>query len=82
MTMAIDPNVGHIVKFMEREYHNYNQTLQHLQNQLSDELDSSELTLPQLFEKIAIRYFGSVKNNCYCDILDMSLLNTIICIMN
>jgi hypothetical protein len=56
MTMAIDPNVGHIVKFMEEEIPTYAQKLLNLQKELELKLASSRLTLPELFHKVAIRY--------------------------
>ncbi len=56
MTMAIDPNVGHIVKFMEGEIPTYAQRLLNLQKELEFKLASSRLTLPELFHKVAIRY--------------------------
>ena len=55
MTMAIDPNVGHIVRFMKQEIPTYTQTIQDLGRDLQLKLQSSGLSLPQLFHKVAIR---------------------------
>ncbi len=55
MTMAIDPNVGHIVKFMEQELPSFGPLLKQLQVELEDKLNSLKLTLPELFHRIAIR---------------------------
>ena len=55
MTMAIDPNVGHIVKFMEQELPSFGPLLKQLQVELDDKLNSLKLTLPELFQRIAIR---------------------------
>jgi hypothetical protein len=55
MTMAIDPNVGHIVRFMEKEIPTYRKTLADLQEELKKKLNSTGLSLPELFHKVAIR---------------------------
>jgi hypothetical protein len=55
MTMALDPNVGHIVKFMETELPTYRELLTDLQKELDEKLLASNVSLPQLFHKIAIR---------------------------
>jgi hypothetical protein len=54
MTMAIDPNVGHIVKFMETELPTYNQLLKDLQKELEEKLKAFKISLPELFHRIAI----------------------------
>ena len=55
MTMALDPNVGHLVSFMREEVPNYDLTLKNLQIELDRKLDSENITLIQLFHKIAMR---------------------------
>jgi uncharacterized protein YpbB len=55
MTMAIDPNVGHIVKFMETELPTYNQLLKDLQKELEEKLKALNISLPELFHRIAIQ---------------------------
>ena len=62
MTMAIDPNVGYIVKFMEQEIPTYTQKIQDLGRDLQLKLQSSGLTLPDLFQKVAIRYVVKQSN--------------------
>jgi hypothetical protein len=57
MTMALDPNVGHIVKFMETELLTYRELLTDLQKELDEKLLASNVSLPELFHKIAIRSF-------------------------
>jgi hypothetical protein len=55
MTMAIDPNIGDIVKFMEKEIPTYRKTLADLQVELQNKLNSSGISLPEMFHKVAIR---------------------------
>ena len=55
MTMAFDPNVGHLVSFMREEVPTYDQLLKDLQSELDDKLDSQNLTLIELFHKIAMK---------------------------
>jgi hypothetical protein len=55
MTMAIDPNAGKIVQFMKQEISNYSEMLISLETELQNKLQSSQLTLPQLFHKVAVR---------------------------
>jgi hypothetical protein len=64
MTMAIDPNVGHIVSFMEKEIPGYKDMLKELRLELQSKLNTSGVSLPQLFHKVAIRYclhMGSIR---------------------
>ena len=55
MTMALDPNVGHLIKLMEQKIPTYTRHLLTLQLKLQVKLLSSQLTLPKLFHKVAIR---------------------------
>jgi len=55
MTMALDPNVGHLVSFMREEVPTYDQLLKDLQSELDDKLYSQNLTLIELFHKIAMK---------------------------
>lgn len=55
MTMALDPNVGHLVSFMREEIPNYDNLLSELQNELDQKLDSQKLTLVELYHRIAMR---------------------------
>lgn len=66
MTMALDPNVGHIVQHMEKVIPTYKETLDGLQVELDEKLRSQKATLLELFHKVAIRYllliFTNIKN--------------------
>ena len=55
MTMALDPNVGHLVSFMREEIPDYDQLLKDLQLELDHQLDSKNLTLIDLFHRIAMK---------------------------
>jgi len=55
MTMALDPNVGHLVSFMREEIPNYDQLLEELQTELDQILDSKQLTLVELYHRIAMK---------------------------
>ena len=55
MTMAIDPNAGKVVEFMKQEIANYSDMLISLEDELQNKLQSSGLTLPELFHKVAVR---------------------------
>ena len=54
--MALDPNVGAMNKFMEKEYPNFNFLMESLRLELKEKLSSFGITLPELFHRIAIRY--------------------------
>ena len=54
MTMALDPNVGHLVKYMTREVSEYGALLDQLQGELDIKLNSSNMTILDLFHKVAI----------------------------
>ncbi len=56
MTMALDPNVGHIVKFMEKNIPKYRERLAKLEDELQKQLKSTNSTLVELFHKVAVRY--------------------------
>ena len=55
MTMALDPNVGHIVKFMEKEIPGYKDLIYNLRAELQSKLNGSKVSLPELFHKVAVR---------------------------
>ncbi len=55
MTMALDPNVGHLVKYMNREVPAYGQLLDQLQQELDVKLIHSKMSVLDLFHKVAIR---------------------------
>jgi hypothetical protein len=55
MTMALDPNVGHLVKFMEKRIPSYPLLLDELQQELDIKLITSRLSIVDLFHKIAIK---------------------------
>ncbi len=55
MTMALDPNVGHLVKYMNHEVPAYGQLLDSLQQELDDKLIQSKMSILDLFQKVAIR---------------------------
>jgi hypothetical protein len=55
MTMALDPNVGHLVKYMTREVPAYPILLDRLQEELDRKLNTSNLTILELFHKVAIK---------------------------
>jgi hypothetical protein len=54
MTMALDPNVGHLVKYMTREVSAYGSLLDQLQVELDIKLQSSNITILDLFHRVAI----------------------------
>ena len=56
MTMALDPNVGAMNKFMEKEYPNFNFLMESLHLELKEKLSFFGISLPELFHRIAIRY--------------------------
>jgi hypothetical protein len=55
MTMALDPNVDNLVKYMTREIPAYSKLLEQLQEELEIKLIQSKLTVLELFHKVAIR---------------------------
>jgi hypothetical protein len=55
MTMALDPNVGHLVSFMREEVPTYDQLLKDLQLELDQKLDSQNITLIELYHRIAMK---------------------------
>ena len=57
MTMALDPNVDNLVKYMTREIPAYSKLLEQLQMELEIKFLQSKLTVLELFHKVAIRYF-------------------------
>ena len=59
MTMALDPNVGAMNKFIEKEYPNFNSLMESLRLELDVKLSTFGITLPELFHRIAIRYMIS-----------------------
>jgi hypothetical protein len=56
MTMALDPNVDNLVKYMTREIPAYSKLLEQLQLELEIKLLQSKLTVLELFHKVAIRF--------------------------
>ena len=59
MTMALDPNVGAMNKFIEKEYPNFKSLMESLRLELDVKLSTFGITLPELFHRIAIRYMIS-----------------------
>jgi hypothetical protein len=55
MTMALDPNVGHLVRYMTREVPDYPRLLEQLQEELDTKLSTSNMTILELFHKVAIK---------------------------
>lgn len=55
MTMALDPNVAHLVRFMNPSVPAYAQLLDQLQEDLDIKLIKSKLTIVDLFHKIAVK---------------------------
>lgn len=55
MTMALDPNVAHLVKFMNKNVPAYAQLLDQLQEELDIKLIKSKLSIVDLFHKVAIK---------------------------
>jgi hypothetical protein len=55
MTMALDPNVGHLVRYMTRQVPDYPSLLQQLELQLEGKLQSSNISILELFHKVAVR---------------------------
>ena len=62
--MALDPNVGHIVKFMEKEIPGYKDLIHNLSAELQSKLNGSKVSLPELFHKVAVRYLNTFTNYC------------------
>ena len=57
MTMALDPNVGAMNEFLEKEYPKFNSMMESLRLELNVKLSTFGITLPELFHRIAIRYY-------------------------
>lgn len=57
MTMALDPNIAHLANHMKNEYSSFENLLYDLNDELDLKLKSDNLTILELFHKVAIRYF-------------------------
>ncbi len=55
MTMALDPNVAHLVKFMNQSVPDYVRLLDQLQEELDIHLIKSRQSIIDLFHKVAIK---------------------------
>ncbi len=55
LTMALDPNSANLYKMMVGQIENYNQRIDKLQEELETILKSKNLTIVELFHKIAMR---------------------------
>jgi hypothetical protein len=55
MTMALDPNAAHLVSFMREEVPSYDLLLKNLQAELDFKLEAKNITLVQLFHRIAMK---------------------------
>lgn len=62
LTMALDPSAGNIVELMSQEVQNYRETISKLQTELEQILAAKNVTVLDLFYRIAIRLF---KRFCY-----------------
>ncbi len=57
MTMALDPNIAHLANHMKTEYPSFETLLYDLNDELDMKLKSDNLTILELFHKVAVRYF-------------------------
>ena len=55
MTMALDPNVANLVKFMNQSIPAYGQLLDQLQEELDIKLIQSRLSIVDLFHSVAVK---------------------------
>jgi hypothetical protein len=55
MTMALDPSAGAIYQLMSRQISNYQDRIAELEDQLDQILLSKNITIMDLFHRIAIR---------------------------
>jgi hypothetical protein len=55
MTMALDPSAGAIYQLMSRQISNYQDRIAELEDQLDQILLSKNITILDLFHRIAIR---------------------------
>lgn len=55
ITMTLDPNVGNLVSFMKDDIPSYEDTLERLQIELDHKLMHSEVSLIEVFHKIAMK---------------------------
>jgi len=54
--MALDPNSANLYKMMIGQIENYKQRINNLQDELDSILKSKNITIVDLFHKIAMRY--------------------------
>ncbi len=55
LTMALDPNSANLYKMMVGQIENYNQRIDKLQEELETILKSKNITIVELFHRIAMR---------------------------
>ena len=56
LTMALDPNAANIYELMSRQIDNYQERMMELEDELDQILFSRNISIVELFHKIAIRY--------------------------
>ena len=56
LTMALDPNAASIYELMKEQIENYEDRMKELQDELDEILISRNISIVELFHKIAIRY--------------------------
>jgi len=55
MSMAVDPSAGNIVDLMSQQIPNYREGIDKLENELQEKLKAKNVTILELFHRIAIR---------------------------
>jgi hypothetical protein len=55
ITMALDPNVGILVRYLSKNVPDYAASLDRLEVELDQKLHDSNITLLELFHRVAIR---------------------------
>ena len=56
ITMALDPNAGRTYELMSQQIENYQKNITRLEDELETILNNKNITIVDLFHKIAIRY--------------------------
>ena len=65
LTMALDPNSSNLYKMMSEQIGNYKKRILELQDELDRILKFKNITIVDLFHRIAIRYEMKVKQLTY-----------------
>ena len=55
LTMALDPNAANIYELMSKQIPNYREKIMNLEDELDEILISKNISIVELFHKIAIR---------------------------